>query len=144
MQKKKVDGIRVSTRPDYINKDELKLLKKYGVTPKQLIEVKGLQGDTSDNIPGVPGVGEKTAISLIKQYKSIDGVYKHIDEQKGKLKEKLSENKDLAYLSKTLGTIDINAPIEKNLEAFQVEEWNKPEVLEIFKKRILILKKSLF
>ena len=91
-------------------------------------------GDTSDNIPGVPGVGEKTALNLIKQYKSIDEVYNHIDEQKGKLKEKLSENKDLAYLSRTLGTIDINAPIEKDLGAFQVEEWNKPEVLEIFKK----------
>ena len=61
-------------------------------------------------------------------------MYNHIDEQKGKLKEKLSENKDLAYLSRTLGTIDINAPIEKDLGAFQVEEWNKPEVLEIFKK----------
>ncbi|MGN1270785.1 MAG: DNA polymerase I [Clostridia bacterium] len=111
-----------------------KIEEEYGLEPLDLIEVKGLMGDASDNIPGVPGVGEKTAISLIKQYKSIDGVYKHIDEQKGKLKEKLSENKDLAYLSKTLGTIDINAPIEKNLEAFQVEEWNKPEVLEIFKK----------
>lgn len=111
-----------------------KIEEKYGLEPLDLIEVKGLMGDTSDNIPGVPGVGEKTALNLIKQYKSIDEVYNHIDEQKGKLKEKLSENKDLAYLSRTLGTIDINAPIEKDLGAFQVEEWNKPEVLEIFKK----------
>ena len=111
-----------------------KIEEEYGLEPLDLIEVKGLMGDTSDNIPGVPGVGEKTALNLIKQYKSIDEVYNHIDEQKGKLKEKLSENKDLAYLSRTLGTIDINAPIEKNLGAFQVEEWNKPEVLEIFKK----------
>ena len=111
-----------------------KIEEEYGLEPLDLIEVKGLMGDASDNIPGVPGVGEKTAISLIKQYKSIDGVYKHIDEQKGKLKEKLSENKDLAYLSKTLGTIDINAPIEKNLSLFEIEEWNKKEVLEIFKK----------
>ena len=111
-----------------------KIEEEYGLEPLDLIEVKGLMGDTSDNIPGVPGVGEKTALNLIKQYKSIDEVYNHIDEQKGKLKEKLSENKDLAYLSRTLGTIDINAPIEKVLGAFQVEEWNKPEVLEIFKK----------
>lgn len=111
-----------------------KIEEEYGLEPLDLIEVKGLMGDTSDNIPGVPGVGEKTALNLIKQYKSIDEVYNHIDEQKGKLKEKLSENKDLAYLSRTLGTIDINAPIEKDLCAFQVEEWNKPEVLEIFKK----------
>lgn len=111
-----------------------KIEEEYGLEPLDLIEVKGLMGDTSDNIPGVPGVGEKTALNLIKQYKSIDEVYNHIDEQKGKLKEKLSENKDLAYLSRTLGTIDINAPIEKDLGVFQVEEWNKPEVLEIFKK----------
>lgn len=111
-----------------------KIEEEYGLEPLDLIEVKGLMGDTSDNIPGVPGVGEKTALNLIKQYKSIDEVYNHIDEQKGKLKEKLSENKDLAYLSRTLGTIDTNAPIEKDLGAFQVEEWNKPEVLEIFKK----------
>ncbi len=111
-----------------------KIEEEYGLEPLDLIEVKGLMGDASDNIPGVPGVGEKTALNLIKQYKSIDEVYNHIDEQKGKLKEKLSENKDLAYLSRTLGTIDINAPIEKDLNVFQVEEWNKPEVLEIFKK----------
>lgn len=111
-----------------------KIEEEYGLEPLDLIEVKGLMGDASDNIPGVPGVGEKTALNLIKQYKSIDEVYNHIDEQKGKLKEKLSENKDLAYLSKTLGTIDTNAPIEKDLNVFQVEEWNKPEVLEIFKK----------
>lgn len=111
-----------------------KIEEEYGLEPLDLIEVKGLMGDTSDNIPGVPGVGEKTALNLIKQYKSIDQVYNHIDEQKGKLKEKLAENKDLAYLSRTLGTIDINAPIEKDLNVFQVEEWNKPEVLEIFKK----------
>ena len=111
-----------------------KIEEEYGLEPLDLIEVKGLMGDASDNIPGVPGVGEKTALNLIKQYKSIDEVYNHIDEQKEKLKEKLSENKDLAYLSRTLGTIDINAPIEKDLNIFQVEEWNKPEVLEIFKK----------
>lgn len=111
-----------------------KIEEEYGLEPLDLIEVKGLMGDTSDNIPGVPGVGEKTALNLIKQYKSIDEVYNHIDEQKGKLKEKLSENKDLAYLSKTLGTIDTNAPIEKDLNVFQIEEWNKPEVLEIFKR----------
>lgn len=111
-----------------------KIEEEYGLEPLDLIEVKGLMGDTSDNIPGVPGVGEKTALNLIKQYKNIDEVYNHIDEQKGKLKEKLSENKDLAYLSRTLGTIDINAPIEKDLNVFQIEEWNKPEVLEIFKR----------
>ena len=112
---------------------EEKIKQEYGLEPLDLIEVKGLMGDTSDNIPGVPGVGEKTAIGLIKEFKSIDGVYENIDKQKGKLKEKLEENKDLAYLSKTLGTIDINAPIEKELNLFSKKEWNNDQVLEIFK-----------
>lgn len=111
-----------------------KIKEEYGVEPLDLIEVKGLMGDTSDNIPGVPGVGEKTALNLIKEYKSIDGVYENIEKQKGKLRERLEENKDLAYLSRTLGTIDINAPIEKNLNELENEEWNKEEVLQIFKK----------
>lgn len=111
-----------------------KIKEEYGLEPLDLIEVKGLMGDTSDNIPGVPGVGEKTALNLIKEYKSIDGVYQNIDSQKGKLKEKLEENKELAYLSRTLGTIDINAPIEKELNLLEKKEWNSEQVLEIFKK----------
>ncbi|MBE5820338.1 MAG: DNA polymerase I [Clostridiales bacterium] len=111
-----------------------KIKEEYGLEPLDLIEVKGLMGDSSDNIPGVPGVGEKTALSLIQKYKTIDNVYENIEEQKGKLKEKLAENKELAYLSRTLGTIDINAPIEKKLEKIQIQEWNKEEVLNIFKK----------
>lgn len=109
-------------------------MEKYELPPKSLIEVKGLAGDSSDNIPGVPGVGEKTAITLIKQYKDIDGVYKHIDELKGKLKEKLEQNQELAFLSRTLGTIDIKAPIEKQKEEMKLTEWNKEEVTNIFKK----------
>ena len=111
-----------------------KIEEEYGLEPLDLIEVKGLMGDTSDNIPGVPGVGEKTAINLIKEYKTIDGVYENIDKQKGKLKERLEENKDLAYLSRILGTINIDSPIEKDLNKLKVEEWNKQEVLEIFKR----------
>ena len=110
-----------------------KIQEEYGLTPIDLIEVKGLMGDTSDNIPGVPGIGEKTALSLIQKYKTIDNVYKNIAEQKGKLKEKLETNKDLAYLSKELGTIDVNAPIEEDLNNLKIKEWNKQEVLNIFK-----------
>ena len=86
--------------------DENKVMETYGVSPKQMIEVKGLMGDTSDNIPGVPGIGEKTALHLIQKYQNIDKLYEAIEkgdsEIKGKQKEKLVENKDLAYLSKTL------------------------------------------
>ena len=109
-------------------------MEKYELPPKSLIEVKGLAGDSSDNIPGVPGVGEKTAITLTKQYKDIDGVYKHIDEIKGKLKEKLEQNQELAFLSRTLGTIDIKAPIEKQKDEMKLTEWNKEEVTSMFRK----------
>ena len=110
----------------------------YNLEPKQLIEVKGLQGDTSDNIPGVPGIGEKTALKLIQEYKSIENLYKLLEagqaeDIKGKARERLLENKDLAILSKELGTINTNSPIDENLEAFRVEEWNKEEVLRLFK-----------
>jgi len=117
--------------------DKNKIIETYGLLPKQLIEVKGLQGDTSDNIPGVPGIGEKTALSLIQKYENIDKLYEALEngdpDIKGKQKENLSQNKDLAFLSRTLGTIDTDAPIEKSLDEFKVGEWNKVAVLELFK-----------
>ena len=117
--------------------DAQKVQETYGVSPKQLIEVKGLMGDTSDNIPGVPGIGEKTALKLIQKYENIEKLYQAIEEGtpdiKGKQKENLAENKELAYLSRTLGTIDIDSPIEKNLDEFKVEQWDKAKVLELFK-----------
>ena len=109
-----------------------KVLEKYGLPPKSLIEIKGLAGDASDNIPGVPGVGEKTAITLIKDYKNIEGVYKHIDKLKGKLKEKMQQNEEQAYLSRTLGIINTKAPIEKKLSDMKIVEWDKQKVVEIF------------
>lgn len=111
-----------------------KIEEKYGLKPKELIEVKGLAGDSSDNIPGIPGVGEKTAINLVKQYKTIEGIYEHIGDFKGKLKEKIEQNEDMAYMSRTLGTIDTKVPIEVDLKQIKLEEWNKEEVLKIFKK----------
>ena len=113
-----------------------KIAEIYGLEPKDLIEVKGLMGDPSDNIPGVPGVGEKTALKLIQQYKTIEELYNKIetkqDDLKGALREKIEQNKDLAILSKTLGTIDINVPLELKLEDVKTKEWNKEKVLEIF------------
>ena len=116
--------------------DRDKILEVYGVEPKALIEVKGLMGDASDNIPGVSGIGEKTALGLIKEFGTIDNIYKNIDEGnisiRGKTKEKLVEGKDMAFLSRTLGTINVDSPIEKNLEDFKYREWNREEVLKVF------------
>ncbi len=124
------------TEEEDFNREKVK--EVYGIEPKQLIEVKGLQGDTSDNIPGVPGIGEKTALKLIQEYSSIENLYSEIEkgqapDVKGKSRERIIENKDLAILSKELGTIDVNSPIEENLEEFKLEEWNNEEVLKLFK-----------
>ena len=123
------------TEVDTFGENEIK--EKYGVTPEELIEVKGLMGDTSDNIPGVPGVGEKTALDLVKKYKSIDNLYKAIEEKtdtlKEKLKEKLVANKDLALLSRKLGTININVPLEEKIEDLKVQEWDNEKLFEKFK-----------
>ena len=123
------------TETDEYNRE--KIIEKYGINPKQLIDVKGLQGDSSDNIPGVPGVGEKTALTLIQKYGSIENLYKAIEEDKddlkGKQRENIVDNKDLAFLSKTLGTINLTVPIKDNLDDFRIEEWDKPKVLELFK-----------
>ena len=123
------------TETDEFNKE--KIIEKYGIEPKQLIDVKGLQGDSSDNIPGVPGVGEKTALTLIKKFGSIEKLYETIEKNedglKGKQREKIVDNKELAFMSKTLGTINLEVPIADTLENFKVEEWDKERVLEIFK-----------
>lgn len=116
--------------------DKNKVVEEYGLEPKKLIEVKGLQGDTSDNIPGVPGIGPKTAISLIKQFGSIEELYEAIDNQtdglKGKQKENIVNNREMAFISRDLGRIDVNVPIEDTLDNLKVEEWDKQKVLEIF------------
>ena len=93
------------------------LKEKMGLTPEQFIDLKALMGDKSDNIPGVTKIGEKTGIKLLLEYGSLDGIYEHIDEMKAsKMKENLINDKEQAYLSKTLATIDTNAPIELGLD----------------------------
>lgn len=124
------------TETDLFNRASIQ--EKYGLEPKQLIEVKGLQGDSSDNIPGVPGIGEKTALSLIQRYGNIENLYQKLEageatDIKGKQKENLENNKELAELSRFLGTINLEVPIKHTLEDFKVEEWDKKQVLEIFK-----------
>ena len=91
--------------------------KKYGLSPEQFLDLKALKGDSSDNLPGVPGIGEKTAVELLKSYKTLDGVYKNLDDIKPTLRAKLEAGKQLAILSKKLGAIWTDAPLKLNLPA---------------------------
>ena len=101
--------------------DESVFQGEYGFMPKKLIDLKGLMGDTSDNIPGVPGVGQKTATKLLLEYGDVEGVLAHIDEVSGKkLKERLAENRDQAMLSKALATIECQVPIDFTVEEYEI------------------------
>ena len=110
------------------------VIDKYGVEPLALIEVKGLMGDSSDNIPGVKGVGEKTATRLIKEYGSIEKVYEHLDDfKKSKLKTNLEEGRELAFLSRKLGTIIREKETLDDISKFDRKDYNRDELLTIFK-----------
>ncbi|MGZ1838810.1 DNA polymerase I [Staphylococcus argenteus] len=111
--------------------------EKYnGLTPSQIIDMKGLMGDSSDNIPGVAGVGEKTAIKLLNQFNTVEGVYEHLEEVSGKkLKEKLENSKEDALMSKELATINVDSPIEVSLEdTLMTNQNDQQEKIELFKK----------
>lgn len=112
----------------------LKSLKdEMGLEPYQVIELKALMGDASDNIPGVAGVGEKTAKSLIQTYQNVDNLYQNIDEQKGQLKEKLIDGKTSCYMSKTLATINTAIPLDVTLEDMQYDFPFNSKVLDLFR-----------
>ena len=111
------------------------VLERYQVEPKQIIELKALMGDTSDNIPGIPGVGEKTATKLIVEYGSIENAYVHVEEiRPNKAKESLKNNYDLAVMSKKLATIDTNAPVECDLEHAKIRNLYTEEAYEMFRR----------
>ena len=106
---------------------------EYGYMPSQVVDMKALMGDTADNIPGVPGVGEKTAAKLIAQFQHVEALYDRIDEVKGKkLQEKLADNKDKAFLSKELATICCSAPVEYTLDMF-LPQPRKEDVAALFR-----------
>ncbi|MBI3577872.1 MAG: DNA polymerase I, partial [Ignavibacteriales bacterium] len=107
--------------------------EKFGVTPDKVIEVLGLIGDSSDNVPGVPGVGEKTAIPLVQKYGSIEAIYKNLDKipQQG-LRTKLETNKDKAFLSKRLVTIDTNVPLKMDFHSLKAEKRDTEKLIQLF------------
>ena len=112
------------------------VFEKYGVTPKEFIDVKGLMGDTSDNIPGVSGIGEKTAFDLISKFKSIDNIYENIDviDIKPGVRTKLKDGKDMAYLSRSLSEIVRDVPIDGNISDWDIKEYDNVRLKELFLK----------
>lgn len=112
--------------------DKQVMMNTYGITPTQFIDLKALMGDTSDNIKGVAGIGEKTGLKLIKEYKSIENLYEHIDEIKGSTKTKLENDKESAYLSKQLATININIPVEIESDEFLLKDFDNAKLNEFF------------
>ncbi len=108
--------------------------EKFGVGPESVRDMLGLMGDTADNIPGVKGIGEKTATKLISEFGSIENLYKHVDELKGKVKESLIQYKDNAFLSKELATIDIHTPIEVDLHSLRAKEKDHERLVKLLQK----------
>jgi len=108
------------------------VVEKFGVTPSQFVDFLALQGDPTDNVPGIVGVGSKTAAKWMSKYGSIENLLNHVDEIKGKLKDAILEFKDILPLNKKLVTIDCNVPIEINYDNFALKEFNKDKLREVF------------
>ena len=130
-------------KTEYIIYDNYKVNEEYGLTPEKLIEVKALMGDASDNIPGVKGIGEKTALKLIIQFGSLEKIYKYIENSDGKeiakaTLNKLIKDKEMAYVSKDLGRIDIEYDYEKdlgiNIDSIKYTDWRTEEAFSYLKK----------
>lgn len=107
---------------------------KYGIDVEQFLDLKSLKGDSSDNLPGVPGIGEKTAIQLLQEYKTLDNIYAHVDEIKPTVAKKLIAGKDLAYISKEVGRIWTDAPVQLDWDVADINDINLPGVAEILRK----------
>jgi len=119
---------------DTVIYDEAAVGEKYGIPPGQLAELKALTGDPSDNIPGVPGIGDKTAAKLLSQFGSLQGIYDHIDEvTPERIRNLLSENKERVFRNKELATIVTDVPIDFNLDACHVTAYDRNQVVELFR-----------
>ena len=125
-------------RPPFVKEklfDEKEVVKKYGFGPKQMPDYKGLRGDPSDNIPGVKGIGEKTATDLLKQFDSVEDIYKNIEKiDKKRTKTLLAENAENAVMSKKLAIIDTNWPIQYELKKYEVKDFDIKKAEKVFKK----------
>src|SRR5918999_1569193 len=113
--------------------DPAKVMERYGLRPAQMLDYKALKGDTSDNIPGVPGIGEKTAIQLLQQFGSLDELYARLDEVKGKLRERLAEHRESAFLSREVGRILTDLPVDLPLEEARTGRYDRRAVAQRFR-----------
>ncbi len=125
-----ISGRRFSDRQVY---DEAAIRERYGLSPAQLIEMKGLVGDKSDNIPGVRGIGEKTAVKLLQQYGTLEGIYAHLDELPKGIRAKLEAGRADAFLSRELGRIVTDMPIALNLDACRLVDYDRKRVVALFR-----------
>lgn len=114
--------------------DRAAFFEKYGFEPEVFIDFKGMMGDQSDNIPGIPGVGEKTALKFMKQYGNLENFLEHRDELKGKMKEKVCANVDIAIMSKRLATIDVNVPMDVDFAEYELTEPDYDELINVYVK----------
>jgi len=124
---------------DTVIYDKEAVRKRYGLKPEQFLDFKGLKGDSSDNIPGVPGIGEKTAIYLLKKFGTVENLYKRLEKGEAEdipdnLKKKLLDNKDQAIFSKKLATIRCDVPIKFNLKDCRTESYSHQKVVELLQK----------
>ena len=124
--------MKLLKQKDYIRYNRESFKKDYGVEPIRIIDLKGLSGDPSDNIPGVQGVGDKTALKLLQDYESVEGIYEHIDEIKGKLQEKLLADKDNAFMSKEIATIYREVPLNTSYDEMKYNGDNISELEKIY------------
>jgi len=108
--------------------------QKYGLKKSQFLDLKALKGDSSDNIPGVPGIGEKGAVKLLQEYETLENIYDHVDEIAGATGKKLTEGKELAFISKRLATIQFDAPLDFDADATRLADFSPAKVLECLKK----------
>ena len=124
--------IKLLKQKDYIRYNEDTFKEAYGINPINIIDLKALMGDSSDNIPGVKGIGEKTALKLLHDYKTLDGVYENLDKLTPKMREKLEQDKDNAYMSYNLATIVCNVPMEIDINDVKIKERNTKELIALY------------
>lgn len=124
--------VKLLKQKDYIRMNEETFFQYYGIKPIRMIDLKGLEGDPSDNIPGVKGIGEKTALKLLQEYESIENVYENIDNIKGAVKQKLIDGKESAFMSKDIATIYNEVPVSYSLEELKYEGPKTSELKKLY------------